>query len=416
MNKERTGSKEKRLEVDVAIVGAGPGGCVLGYLLARSGVRTVLIERHQSLDREFRGYFFQPSAVKIFDQLGLLERILQIPHQIVDAFRFVDRGKLLFEVRFDELAQPYHYGLNLPQPPLLELLIREAGRYPNFTFLRGTTVKELIREEEAILGVMARAAGEEIAIYSRLVAGADGRYSTVRKLANLPQSMAKFDFDFVWFDIPKAPGKTYPLQIKIEDEGMLIYIPKGEDLVQVGWVIRKKTYPRLVEKGIDRFIRTLVSVEPQLGDELPQHLTSFKQCSVLDIQVGMTDEWVKDGWLLLGDAAHVASPFSGQGNSLAIQDAVIAHGAIMSAMEKQSSGVLQQAALRSYEQYRKPAVRTIQRIQAMQARLLAMKNPALLGLRRMVAPLVRRTPLIGMMRDKIALGVQEVEVQSSYFR
>lgn len=88
----------------------------------------------------------------------------------------------------------------------------------------------------------------------------------------------------------------------------------------------------------------------------------------------------------------------------------------MSAMEKQSSGVLRHAALRSYEQYRKPAVRTIQRIQAMQARLLAMKNPALLGLRRMVAPLVRRTPLIGMMRDKIALGVQEVEVQSSYFR
>lgn len=93
----------KKLDVDVVVVGAGPGGVVLSYLLARSGVRTALVERHSSLDREFRGYLFQPSVLKLFDQLGLLDNILQIPHQKVDSFKFIDRGKLLFEVRFDEL-------------------------------------------------------------------------------------------------------------------------------------------------------------------------------------------------------------------------------------------------------------------------------------------------------------------------
>jgi 2-polyprenyl-6-methoxyphenol hydroxylase-like FAD-dependent oxidoreductase len=304
----------------------------LSYLLARSGVGIALLERHQDLDREFRGYFFQPLVLKLFDQIGLLDKILQIPHQHVDVFKFVDHGKMLFEVRFDELDPPYNYGLNMPQPPLLEFFIREASQFPNFTYFGGTTAKELMKQDNSVIGLKARSAEGEIELRSRLVVGADGRYSTIRKLADMSQTMDKFEFDFVWFDMPKTLEKDYPLQIKIEDRGMLIYIPKGEDLVQVGWVIRKKTYPELVKKGIDDFIRTLIAVEPDLQDALPQYLTSFKQCSVLDIQVGMTDEWVKDGLLLIGDAAHIASPFSGQGNSLAIQDAVVAHDAIMKAI------------------------------------------------------------------------------------
>ncbi|MED0677818.1 2-polyprenyl-6-methoxyphenol hydroxylase [Aneurinibacillus thermoaerophilus] len=404
-----------RFDVDVVVVGAGPGGCMLSYLLARSGVKTALLERHNSLDREFRGYFFQPLVLKLFDQLGLLEDILRIPHERVDMFKFVDHGKTLFEVRFDELEPPYNYGLNISQPPLLEYFIQQSSRFSNFTYFGGTTAKNLIKRGDSVHGILAINQEEEIELHSRLVVGADGRYSTIRKLADISQTMDKFEFDFVWFDMPKALGKDYPLQIKIEDEGMLIYIPKGEDQVQVGWVIKKKTYPELVKKGIDDFIRTLIVIEPDLQDVLPYHLKSFKQCSVLDIQVGMTDTWVRDGLLLLGDAAHIASPFSGQGNSLAIQDAVIAHDSIMKAMTTQGSGVLQESFLKNYELYRKPAVAEIQRIQAMQARLIAIKNPTFLGLRRTVAPVARRTSLFKKMRDKIAMGVQKIEVNTSFF-
>ena len=241
--------QRKIIDVDVAVVGAGPGGCMLSYLLARSGVRTALLERHHRLDREFRGYFFQPSVVKLFDQIGLLEDILHISHQHVSKFTFVDHGKTLFEVRFDELEPPYNYGLNIPQPPLLEFFIGQAARYPNFTYFGGTAVTDLIEEEGAVHGLIARNhEGDELEMRCRLLAGADGRHSTIRKLAGLSQTIGEFEFDFVWFDMPQVPGKDYPLQIQIEDEGMLIYIPKGEDQVQVGWVIPKKTYPELVKK------------------------------------------------------------------------------------------------------------------------------------------------------------------------
>ncbi|KPV60013.1 hypothetical protein QJ48_07895 [Paenibacillus sp. A3] len=409
-------SVRKIIDVDVAVVGAGPGGCMLSYLLARSGVRTALLERHNRLDREFRGYFFQPSVVKLFDQIGVLENILHIPHQHVSKFTFIDHGKTLFEVRFDELEPPYNYGLNIPQPPLLEFFIGQAARYPNFTYFGGTAVTDLIEEEGAVHGLIARNhEGDELEVRCRLLAGADGRHSTIRKLADLSQTMGEFEFDFVWFDMPKVPDKDYPLQIQIEDEGMLIYIPKGEDQVQVGWVIPKKTYPELVKKGIEDFVRTLIAVEPDLQNVLPHHLRSFKQCSVLDIQVGMTDAWVKDGLLLLGDAAHIASPFSGQGNSLAIQDAVVAHDTVMKALESGGHGIVPAELLKRYELYRKPAVAEIQNMQAMQARLIAMKAPALLRLRRVLAPVMSRTPFFHQMRNKIAMGVQQVDVNTSYF-
>lgn len=408
--------QRKKIDVDVAVVGAGPGGCMLSYLLARSGVRTALLERHSRLDREFRGYFFQPSVVKLFDQIGVLGDVLHIPHRHVSKFTFVDHGKTLFEVRFDELDPPYNYGLNIPQPPLLEFFIGQAARYPNFTYFGGTTVMELIEEDGAVHGLIAgNREGEELELRCRLLAGADGRHSAIRKLAGLSQTMGEFGFDFVWFDMPQVPDKDYPLKIQIEDEGMLIYIPKGEDQVQVGWVIPKKTYPKLVKRGIGDFVKTLIAVEPDLQNVLPRHLKSFKQCSVLDIQVGMTDIWVKDGLLLLGDAAHIASPFSGQGNSLAIQDAVIAHDTIMKALASEEGGIVPAGLLKSYELYRKPAVAEIQSMQSMQARLIAMKAPALLKLRRMLAPVVRRTPLFRQMRNKIALGVQQVDVNTSYF-
>lgn len=414
--KLKSSVSHKKMNVDVVVVGAGPGGCMLSYLLARSGVETALLERHQRLDREFRGYFFQPLVLKLFDQIGLLEDVLKIPYQHVDMFQFVDHGKTLFEVRFNELDPPFNYGLNIPQPPLLEYFIREASKFPNFTYLSGTSAKGLIKQGHSVHGLRARSSQGEIEVHSRLVVGADGRYSTIQKLAKIGQTMDKFEFDFVWFDMPKALNKDYPPQIKIEKEGMLIYIPKGEDLVQVGWVIQKGTYPKLVKKGIDDFIRTLIAIESDLRDVLPQHLTSFKQCSVLDIQVGMADVWVKDGLLLIGDAAHVASPFSGQGNSLAIQDAVVAHDMIMKAIASQPSGILQEAILKSYELYRKPAVAEIQKIQSMQAHLITVKNPLLLGLRRAVIPILWQTSLLEKMRDKIALGVQAVDVNTSHFR
>ncbi|MBA4493088.1 FAD-dependent oxidoreductase [Paenactinomyces guangxiensis] len=401
------------MNTDVVIVGAGPGGCVLSYLLARSGVKTVLLERHDRLDREFRGYFFQPLVLKFFEQMGLLNDVLKMEHEKVDAFHFIDHGKTLFSVRFDDLPKPFNYGLIMSQPLLLQFLIDQALQYPNFTYLNGAIAKELIQEGSTIKGIKIKRRKDEVTIKSGLVVGADGRYSTVRKLSKIQIEKEQHKFDFIWFDMPASKDRKYPLQIRIENKGMLIYIPKGSQVVQVGWVIRKGTYPEIKSKGIEHFQKQLIAVDPGLEEELPKHLLDFKQCSVLDIQTATAKQWVRDGLMLIGDAAHIASPFSGQGNSLAIQDAVVAHDVIMKALEQKSFSL---PLLKRYEEIRRPAVLQIQRIQKRQADLIGISNPLLLQLRRAVIPLIGKTALFTKMRDQLALGAQQITVKTAYFK
>ena len=63
------------------VVGGGPAGMMLGFLLARAGVQTVVLEKHADFLRDFRGYTVHPSTLRIIDELGLLDTFLQRPHQ-----------------------------------------------------------------------------------------------------------------------------------------------------------------------------------------------------------------------------------------------------------------------------------------------------------------------------------------------
>src|SRR5262249_30440837 len=64
----------------VVIVGAGPGGMALAYLLARRGVAVTVLESHQDFARSFRGEGLQRSGIDAFRQMGLGERLDQLPH------------------------------------------------------------------------------------------------------------------------------------------------------------------------------------------------------------------------------------------------------------------------------------------------------------------------------------------------
>ena len=68
------------VQTNCCIVGGGPAGVILSLLLARQGIPTVLLEMHKDFDRDFRGDTVHPSTMEIMDELGLAERLLQLPH------------------------------------------------------------------------------------------------------------------------------------------------------------------------------------------------------------------------------------------------------------------------------------------------------------------------------------------------
>src|ERR1700677_3755420 len=63
------------------IVGGGPAGWMLGFLLARAGIDVTVLEKHADFFRDFRGDTIHPSTLQLMHELGLLDAFLTRPHQ-----------------------------------------------------------------------------------------------------------------------------------------------------------------------------------------------------------------------------------------------------------------------------------------------------------------------------------------------
>lgn len=409
------------VEVDAVVVGAGPAGCVLSHLLARSGVETLLLERHSSLDREFHGYAFQPSALRIFDDMGLLDDVLALDHEELPQFGVELYGHSRTIVDFTNLPAPHDFVLSINQSPLLRLLVDATKRFEMFEFHNATPVQDLIVEDGTVVGVRAtdREANESVEVRARVVVGADGRFSTVRSVADIDPGLFETDFQVVWLKVPgTVPHET---QVRINEHGQVLYFGLGTDL-QLGWFISEGMYPDIREADIDSFRERIAAVDPRLRDGLASSVTSFNDCSLLNVAPGLSEEWVRDGLVLVGDAAHVASPVAGQGNALAIQDAAVVHGIVVRALNR-TTGTLSARDLRPYVQRRRPAVERVVDAQLLGHRAVSAlvhhgdDVPDLVkrGVLRSLITLAGIDPMASRSRRLIALGPDQVRVETELF-
>lgn len=417
------GSPDDERDADVVVVGAGPAGCTLAYLLARSGVDTLLLERHADLDREFRGYLFQPRVLRLFDEMDVLDAVLALDHEEVRRPSVSVYGRTHEVFDYSSFPAPYDFALLMEQPPLLELLVGRASASGAVEYRPRTPVRDLLVEGGRVVGVRAldRDAGAERDLRARLVVGADGRYSTVRSAAGIDPDLLDSDVEIVWFKLPAA-GAAADARARVGADGVLLHFGLGGDELQAGWFVEKGSYPDLRAEGIEAFRRRVARLDPALAPRLAE-FGGFEDCSLLRIEPGMSDEWVRDGLVLVGDAAHVASPIGAQGNSLAIADAVVAHSTIVDALGTVASGPLPAASLRRFADERRPAVERVLRAQRRGERALsalvhtrgrlppAVEAPVLRGL----LALLVRTPFARRTRDLFAWGGAPVAVDRAAF-
>src|SRR5437899_12103189 len=123
------------------IVGGGPAGAVLSFMLARQGIAVLLLESHLDFDRDFRGDTLHPSILEVMDELGLADRLLQLPHTKLSLVAPPGGGP-----RFDlhELKTKFPYVAMMPQTRFLEFITSEAQRFPSFCLVMGARLEELL--------------------------------------------------------------------------------------------------------------------------------------------------------------------------------------------------------------------------------------------------------------------------------
>lgn len=122
------------LEKHCCIVGGGPAGVMLGFLLARAGVEVVVLEKHKDFFRDFRGDTIHPSTLELLYELGLLDEFLQKPHEVVREIQAHFGAKVLHLADFSHLPTHCKFVAFMPQWDFLNFLSSHARRYPGSSF------------------------------------------------------------------------------------------------------------------------------------------------------------------------------------------------------------------------------------------------------------------------------------------
>jgi 2-polyprenyl-6-methoxyphenol hydroxylase-like FAD-dependent oxidoreductase len=187
------------------IVGGGPGGAILALLLARQGIPVILIERHSDFERDFRGDTLHASVLELLDAMGLAERLLQLRHAKVSGLSLpISRGSARVEL-FGALRTNFPYITVMAQSAFLSFITEEARRYPSFELIMGADVEGLVEEAGVIHGVRYRTFDGAHELRAALTVAADGRFSTVRKLAGLTPIPTASPIDVLWFRLSRRP-------------------------------------------------------------------------------------------------------------------------------------------------------------------------------------------------------------------
>ncbi len=392
------------LQTKCCIAGGGPAGLMLGFLLARAGVDTVVLEKHRDFLRDFRGDTIHPSTMAVMDELGLLTEFLTLPHEAVRSLtaQFGD-----IRVKIADLAHlrtPAPFIAMMPQWDFLNFLARHGKAYPKFKLLMETEAIGLVPEGERTIGVRTRSGGEENVIRADLVIAADGRNSTLRPAAGMTPVEFGAPMDVMWFRLARETGDTRETQARFDAGRIFIMLNRG-DYWQCAFVIPKGANDRIRSAGLDAFrasLRPLLPVPANRADAI----RDWDQVKLLTVQVDRLERWWKPGFLCIGDAAHAMSPVAGVGVNLAVQDAVAAANILAVPLR---NGTLNDTHLAALETRRLWPTRVTQRLQLIiQNSLIA---PTLAGARPLKPPLALRllasVPMLSRIpAHLIAIGVR----------
>src|ERR1700734_43688 len=346
------------LRVQCCIAGGGPAGMMLGFLLGRAGVRTVVLEKHADFLRDFRGDTVHPSTLMIMQELGLLDDFLKLPHSKIRALA-VEIGNTRLKVAdFAHVPTPCKFVALMPQWDFLNFLADKGRRYPALKVMMSAEVTSLIESGGRVAGIRATTPDGPLEILANLVVGCDGRGSTVRAASGLVVQALGSPIDVLWFGLSKRAGDPEQVLGRLGVNTMIVTIDRT-DYWQCAYVIGKGGIGQIHERGLEAFKAAVADGARFLSDRVDE-LKSFDDVKLLSVTVDRLTTWSKPGLLCIGDAAHAMSPVGGVGINLAIQDAVATANLLAA---KLKTGTLRDDDLDSVRRRRLFPVKVIQAMQ-----------------------------------------------------
>jgi len=302
------------------IVGGGPAGMMLGYLLGRAGIDTLVLEKHADFFRDFRGDTVHPSTLQVMDELGLIEGFLRLPHQQLQKMDGKFGGTSIRIADLSRLKVKYPFIAFMPQWDFLNFLRESGKRFPSLKVMMNADATDLIWSGDRVAGVLADTPDGTVEIRADLTIGCDGRHSIVRQRADLEVEEIGAPMDVLWFRSGKHGAESESVFARVETGKMMVTFDRG-DYWQCAFVIAKGQYDAVKARGVDAFRDDVIGMAPILKSGISD-VKTWNDVKLLTVTINRLKRWTRPGLLCIGDAAHAMSPVGGVGVNLAVQDAV----------------------------------------------------------------------------------------------
>lgn len=398
------------METTCCIIGGGPAGMMLGLLLARAGVEVTVLEKHKDFFRDFRGDTIHPSTLELMHELGLLEKLLEIPHSEISSASVNIGGQSIKVADLKHLPTKAKFIALMPQWDFLNLLADEARKYPTFRLLMEHEATGLLQQDGTTTGVIANNPTGQVKIKALLTVGCDGRHAISREAGHLSVVDTGVPIDVLWLRVSRH--LTDPENgLGYINYGRLLVLINRLDYFQIGYIIAKDSFDSMKREGLEAFQQSIARIAPFLSDRVAE-IDSWDKVKLLTVQVNHLEKWAAPGLLCIGDAAHAMSPVGGIGINIALQDAVAAANLLTDALKAKSVNIHQ---LDAVQNYRQRAVANTQRFQVfahkMLNRVLGKPGP-------MKAPLTLRLlaaipGFTGVTARFIGMGLQPEHIRTS---
>ena len=399
----------------ILIVGAGPAGAALSFLLARNGLEVVLIERERDAARVFRGEALNPTGLDALYAMGLREHVLALPTAVIE-YWLIHLNRIpvthINEPR-EELGDRSFRAVS--QPALLQMLVEQSEQYSNFTFRPGLTVRGLLTDDAGrVSGVRCHGVDGESKIAGDLVIGTDGRGSMVRNRAGIELTLLPESYDILSLKaaIPKEMKGHTPIHIYAKGPEAAFTYVSWDGRWQIAWLLQKGEWRNAKKRD------WLAECAALMPESTAAHLLSQREAlegpSLLDVIVGRCASWHKPGVLLLGDAAHPMSPIRAQGINMALRDAIVAANHLVPAIRDVRNI---NDACKNLQRERDREIIRVQKLQLREVRgqRWAREKPWLMAPLLKLAPAVGRLPGIEKMflwqQKPLRFGVTEVQLK-----
>ena len=310
----------RTIKVRCCIVGGGPAGMMLGYLLGRAGIDVVVLEKHADFFRDFRGDTVHPSTLQVMDELGLIDGFLKLPHQRLQKMDGMFGGTPVRIADLSRLKTKYPFIAFMPQWDFLNFLRENGRRFTSLKVMMSTEATDLIQSDGSVTGVRATTPEGMIDIVADLTIACDGRHSLVRERAGLAIEEVAAPMDVLWFRAGKRANETENVFARVDPGSMMVTFDRG-DYWQCAYVIAKGQYEAVKARGLPPLLDDIARLAPILKSGLVG-IKSWDDIKLLTVAINRLPRWTRPGLLCIGDAAHAMSPIGGVGVNLAVQDAV----------------------------------------------------------------------------------------------